>query len=130
MSRGVKVSLSEKADLVEWLIGGKGSQAAWAKKQNRAPETVSRLLDDPEFQSLWAAAERGQMQRRAVVVEKALEVANDPDHINWGRAIDFLAKVGGWYKGDKVTVTVDRVAYVEPGALRERALDLYPELKN
>lgn len=129
MSRGVKVSLAEKADLVEWLITGKGSQAAWALKNKRAAATVSRLLDDSEFKALWSAAERGQEQRRAYVVEQAYRIVSDPDHMHWPRAADYLAKVFGWYKANRLDVSVvDRVAYTDPTALRELALKQYPEL--
>lgn len=130
MSRGVKVSLAEKADLVEWIITGKGSKSAWAKKHNRAAETVSRILDDPEFKELWAAAERGQEQRRAYVVEQAYKIIADTDHMRWGKAADFLSKIHGWYKPEKIEATVSRVAYVEPSALADVAVSRFPELRN
>lgn len=128
MARGIKISLDEKADLVEWIITGKGAKAEWARKHGHAPATVSRLLDDPEFKQLWTAAERGQEQRRAYVVEQAYKILSDTDHMHWPRAADFLAKVFGWYKPEKVNVSVDRVAYVDPGTLHDLAVQSFPEL--
>jgi hypothetical protein len=46
-------------------------------------------------------------------------------------AIREYGKLMGKYPSEKVDHTVvTRVAYTEPGALREKALDAYPELRN
>lgn len=127
--RGGNVGLEEKIDFVEHVIQG-GNISEWATKHDRARSTAHRLLDDVEVRQFIEAAERGQGQRFAAVVEKAYMVAMDPDHIHWAAAANFLAKVHGKYKAEKHSVEiVDRVAYVEPGVLRERSLAQYPELR-
>lgn len=45
-------------------------------------------------------------------------------------AIRELMKLNGKYPSEKIDVSVDRVAYVQPGALREHAVASFPELKN
>lgn len=115
--RGGAVSLVEKVDLVEIVMRG-GTGAEWATKHGRGPDTPYRLLgEDAEVRAIVAAAERGQEQRFAAVIEKAYQIAMDPDHTHWGTAANFLAKVHGRYKPEKVAVTVDRVAYTDPDAL-------------
>lgn len=127
-----KTPLAVKVEFMEWFISRdprKGTQARWAKEHDLTPETISRWLhDDTEFDSLLAAVERGQEKRKAQVLETMFLRACDPEDPAGIQAAQFLAKVLGWNKPEKVAVTVDRVAYVEPGALRELSRALHPEL--
>jgi hypothetical protein len=129
-----KSPLSLKVEFLEWYMSRdprKGTQAKWAKEHDLVPETVSRWIhDDSEFDQLLAAVERGQEKRKAQVIEVMYQRACDPEDPMGIQAASFLAKVMGWNKPEKVDVKVDRVAYVEPGTLRELSRELYPELKN
>lgn len=129
MPKGVKTPMAVKVEYVEWLMSGAiGKKGDWARAHQIAPETLSRMLDDEDVQALIAAVERGQERRFGMVIEKAYRIAADPDHMHWPAAANFLAKVHGKYKPDKIEATVvDRVAYVQPGTLREAAVAAHPE---
>ena len=121
-----------KIAYVSWLIDptpSKGSQAAWAKAHDLNPVTVSTWKDDEFVASLIEKAEP-MMRRDWVRVTAALLVAaTDPDHPQFVAAASLLAKAWGKIQPDKLQVSVDRVAYVQPGALRTLALDEFPELR-
>lgn len=130
-----KTPVATKVEFLEWYISRdprKGTQAGWAKDHDLAAETISRWLhDDDEFDTLLKAVERGQEKRKAQVVETMFLRACDPEDPMGIQAATFLAKVFGWLKSEKLDVTVvDRVAYVEPGALRELSRSLHPELRS
>lgn len=122
--RGAKTPLSVKVEFLEWFMSrdpAKGSQSAWAKTHDLAPETVSRWVhEDAEFDLLLTAAEKAQGKRRAAVIEAMYDVATNPNDMQCVQAATFLAKVFGWYAPEKHQVDVtERVAYTAPDALQK-----------
>ena len=113
-----------KLDYAVWLIDPnprKGTQQEWAKAHDVTRQTLWEWQSDSLVveisQKAEALVERGWVH----VLETQFRIATDLDHINCVQAATFLAKAFGRFKPDKVDITVDRVAYVEPGVLRDLA---------
>lgn len=110
-----------KVDYVSWLLDPEKSpktQQAWAIAHNLTPETVSRWKRDEFVLDLLKRANELLEPVWARVLATLVKIATDPDHINCVSAIKELGKLMKKYPNEKLEVNVvDRVAYVQPGAL-------------
>ena len=121
----------QKLRFVEWLF-------AEQRIPSRQGDLAIELGVDPATLSDWkrddplVAGALGKIEDRISAVDLAqFRIATDIKHPGSTQAATYLAKRFGMFKAEKVNVeVVDRVAYVDPGALRERSIALYPELKN
>jgi hypothetical protein len=64
------------------------------------------------------------------VLKNQLRIATNYNHAGSTAAATFLAKSFGKFKTEKQANIVDRVSYVEPGALRELSERAFPELRS
>lgn len=111
-----------KIAYVAWLLDidpRKGSQQDWAKAHELHPSTVSEWKSDDFVLELLEKAENALRKQWTQVLRSLFLVAQDPEHPQMVAAAGLLAKVWGKIQPDKLQVSVDRVAYVQPGALRD-----------
>lgn len=121
-----------KAAFVQWLgdpFPNPPTQSALAMQIGVDAATLSDWKHDPyvvgllEKRDQYRAAAWTQNEAR---LQRIAREGKDADAIS---AIRELGKLWGKYPTEKLDVSVQRVAYVEPGALREMALEQYPELR-
>lgn len=109
-----------KTDYVSWLLDPQKhpkTQVQWAKEHDVAAETVSRWKNDPFVLELLKRANELLEPMWARALSSLVAIASDPDHINCVAAIKELGKLMGKYPSEKHSVTFEKVAYVQPGAL-------------
>ena len=122
-----------KAAFVEWLTSAypePPTQTLLAERMGVDAATLSDWKRDPYVVGLLEKVDERRVATWAQATARLVRIAlrgKDSDAI---QAVRELGKLWGRYPSEKHDVTViDRVAYVQPGALREQALELYPELK-
>lgn len=100
------------------------TKSEWAAAHDLNKDTITEWERSDWFVS---AIDAHGEQAKAVWSEALASlrvVVNDPRHHQFVAAFDKLAKLLGKYPSDKVEVTtVERVAYVQPHALRDLAAD-------
>lgn len=121
-----------KARFVGWLTSDRPEpryQYELAKVLGVDAATLSDWRHDPYVIDLLQKVD----ERRAATwaqcrarLERVVLHGSDGDAI---QAIRELGKLWGKYPVEKVTVSVERVAYVQPGALRDLAVEQFPELR-
>lgn len=117
-----------KTEYVSWLLDPEKNpqtQHAWATAHGLTPETVSRWKRDPFVLELLRRANELLEPLWARALSTLVKVATDPEHMSCVAAIRELGKLLQKYPSEKHDITVvDRVAYVQPGALREMSAQL------
>lgn len=117
-----------KADLraafIAWCFdpGRQGTQAGWAREHDVEPATLSDWKKSAEFLE---AAEDYKHTCRPAFAEATIVMLQlaKRGNVNAYRAV---SAVLGENAPQQIESTVDRVAYVSPGALRELSERLYP----
>lgn len=109
-----------KTEYVSWLLDphkDPKTQKQWAEAHNLAPETLSRWKQDEFVLGLLKRATELLEPMWARALSSLVAIASDPDHISCVAAIKELGKLMNKYPSEKHTVSFDKVAYVQPGAL-------------
>lgn len=107
---------------------GKGTQKDWAKDHGLHEVTVSEWKSDEFVVGLLRKANTMMEPVWAAALGTLARIATDENHPQVVQAIRELGKLLDKYPSEKVNVSVDRVAYVEPDVLVKHARNLYPEL--
>lgn len=117
----------QKTAFVAWLLDTEReprTQGELAKRLGVDPATLSDWKRDEFVVGLLRRANEFVEPKWAEVLRTLFIIARDPEHMQAVQAARELGKLLGKYPSDKVEVTtVERVAYVQPHALRDLAAD-------